>query len=297
MARRALDDLGGAHASRKVVAVSRFSDRAARRQLESWGVETIAADLLDRRAVAALPDAPLVVYMAGLKFGTADAPTRMWATNTVAPLLAAERYARSRIVAFSTGNVYPRTAAPGRGAGEDHPLTPVGEYANACVARERVLEWACERSATPLALVRLSYAVNLRYGVLVDIAQKVLAGVPVDLTMGYFNVLWQGDACAWAIRCLEHAASPAFVLNATGAETVSVRETAQRFGELLGRPPVLVGTEAETALLSNASRAHALFGPPTVSLDQMIAWVAHWLRSGGRTLGKPTHFEVRDGRY
>jgi 1-acyl-sn-glycerol-3-phosphate acyltransferase len=182
MARRALDELGGPHGRRRVVAVSRWADPAAgpasRRQLEGWGVETAAADLLDQRALAALPDAPLVVYMAGLKFGTADSPARMWATNTVAPALVAERYAGARIVAFSTGNVYPLTAAPGRGAAEDHPLTPLGEYGNACVARERVLEWACARHASPLALVRLSYAVDLRYGVLVDVAERVRRDEP-----------------------------------------------------------------------------------------------------------------------
>jgi nucleoside-diphosphate-sugar epimerase len=235
--------------------------------------------------------------MAGQKFGTAGAPEQTWAANCYFPVLAAERFQHSRIMAFSTGCVYPNVPVSSGGSREEDPLEPLGEYANSCVGRERLFQHFSRVNGTEVALFRLNYAVDLRYGVLVDIAQKVLAGVPVDLTMGYFNVLWQGDACAWAIRCLEHAASPAFVLNATGAETVSVRETAQRFGELLGRPPVLVGTEAETALLSNASRAHALFGPPTVSLDQMIAWVAHWLRSGGRTLGKPTHFEVRDGRY
>jgi nucleoside-diphosphate-sugar epimerase len=297
MARRALDELGGAHARRRVVAVSRFGDPTARRAFEAVGVETVAADLLDRRAVAALPDAPLVVYMAGLKFGTADAPARMWATNTVAPLLAAERYPRSRIVAFSTGNVYPRTPAPGRGAGEDHPRTPIGEYANACVARERVLEWACERSATPLALVRLSYAVDLRYGVLVDIAEKVRRGEPVDVRTGWVNVIWQGDANAQALQAFARCDLPAFAINVTGPEAVPVAELARRFGQRFRRQPVLVGLATPDALLSDTSLAQRLFGPPVVPTARLLDWVGAWLEAGNPTLGRPTKFEVRDGKY
>ncbi|MGZ8376791.1 MAG: NAD-dependent epimerase/dehydratase family protein [Gemmatirosa sp.] len=297
MARRALDDLGGAHARRRVVAVSRFGDPVARRAFEAAGVETVAADLLDRRAVAGLPDAPLVVYMAGLKFGTADAPARMWATNTVAPLLVAERYPRSRLVAFSTGNVYPRTPAPGRGAAEDHPRTPLGEYANACVARERVLEWACERSATPLALVRLSYAVDLRYGVVVDVAEKVRRGEPVDVRTGWVNVIWQGDANAQALQAFARADVPAFAINVTGPEAVPVAEIARRFGQRFRRQPVLVGLATPDALLSDTSLAQRLFGPPMVPTTRLVDWVGAWLEAGNPTLGRPTKFEVRDGKY
>ncbi|GJG87114.1 epimerase [Gemmatimonadetes bacterium T265] len=297
MARRAFDALGGPHAGRRVVAASRFSDPAARRQFESHGVETATVDLLDRRSVAALPDAPLVVYMAGLKFGVSDAPARMWATNTVAPALVAERYAGARVVAFSTGNVYPCTPGPGRGAAEDHPLTPLGEYANACVGRERVLEWACERGGSPLALVRLSYAVDLRYGVLVDLAQRVRTGEPVDVRTGWVNVIWQGDANAQALECFAVAATPAFPVNVTGPEPLAVADLARRYGRMFGRAPHLVGTTAADALLSDTTRATRLFGAPSVPTARLIDWVGEWLNSGGPTLGKPTKFEVRDGRY
>ncbi len=302
MARRAFDTLGGAHAARRVVAASRFSDPAARRQIEAHGVETAVVDLLDRGSLAALPDAALVVYMAGLKFGASDAPARMWATNTVAPALAAERYAGARVVAFSTGNVYPRTAVPardesGRGAAEDHPLTPLGEYANACVGRERVLEWACDRAASPLALVRLSYAVDLRYGVLVDLAQRVMAGEPVDVRTGWVNVIWQGDANAQALQCFAVAARPAFVVNVTGPEPLGVAELARRYGRAFRRDPRLVGTTAPDALLSDTARAQRLFGAPSVATAELIDWVPEWLKAGGPTLGKPTKFEVRDGKY
>ena len=297
MARRALDSLGGAHAARRVVAASRFSDPAARRQLEAHGVETAVVDLLDRTSVAGLPDAQLVVYMAGLKFGASDAPARMWATNTVAPALVAERYAGARVVAFSTGNVYPRTPAPGRGALEDHALTPLGEYANACVGRERVLEWACERAGSPLALVRLSYAVDLRYGILVDVAQRVRADEPIDVRTAWVNVIWQGDANAQALQCFAVAAKPAFVVNVTGPEALGVADLARRYGRAFRREPRLVGTAASDALLSDTARAQRLFGGADVPTAQLVDWVAEWLKGGGPTLGKPTKFEVRDGRY
>ena len=297
MARRAFDTLGGPHAGRRVIAASRFSDPAARRQLEAHGVETAVVDLLDRASLATLPDAPLVVYMAGLKFGVSDAPARMWATNTVAPALVAERYAGARIVAFSTGNVYPRSPAPGRGATEDHALTPVGEYANACVGRERVLQWACEQAKSPLALVRLSYAVDLRYGVLVDLAQRVRAGEPVDVRTGWVNVIWQGDANARTLECFALAATPAFVVNITGPEPLGVADLARRYGRAFRRDPHLVGATAPDALLSDTALAQRIFGAPTVPTAQLVGWVAEWLNAGGPTLGKPTKYEVRDGRY
>ena len=297
MARRALDEAGGVNAGRRVIAVSRFHDEAARRQLEEWGVRTVSADLADRRAVAGLPDAPNVVYMAGQKFGTADVPARTWGANAYVPAIVAERYAGSRIVAFSTGNVYPNTPAPGRGAAEDHALTPIGEYANSCVARERVMEFVCERTATRLAIVRLSYAVDLRYGVLVDLAQRVLRGEPIDVRTAYVNVIWQGDASAQALQCLARADTPPFVVNVTGAEQLSVPDLARRLGRLLRRDPRLVGIAAPDALLSDTSLAQRLFGPPSVPAALLVQWVAAWLLAGGATLGKPTKFEVRDGRF
>jgi nucleoside-diphosphate-sugar epimerase len=297
MARRALDELGGAQARRRVVAVSRFADPQARRDLERHGVVTASADLLDRAAVAALPDAGVVVYMAGLKFGTADAPARLWATNALAPAHVVERYAGARVVAFSTGNVYANTPAPGRGAAEDAPLTPLGEYANACVARERVLEWAAERWRTPVAVVRLSYAVDLRYGVLVDLAHKLLRDEPIDVRTGWVNVIWQGDANALALAAIARCDVPAFALNVTGPETLSVPDLARRLGRLLKRQPRFVGLTTPDALLSDTSLAQRLFGPPTVSADRLLHWVAGWLLAGNPTLGRPTKFEVRDGKY
>src|SRR5918911_3120788 len=291
---RALDALGRRD---RVIAVSRFSSADAEHRFREAGIETIRCDLVDRTAVAALPDAPNVIFMAGQKFGTSDAPASTWAMNTVVPAITAERYAGSRIVAFSTGNVYPRTPVTRPGPREEDALGPVGEYANSCVGRERVFEYYSERHGTPVAIVRLNYAIDLRYGVLTDVATRVYRGEPVDVQMGYVNVIWQGDANAQAIRCLEHAASPPFVINITGRETLAVRAVAQRFGELLGRPPLIVGEEAPDALLSNAARAELLFGPPTVSVDQMTVWVAEWIRRGGALLGKPTHFESRDGTF
>jgi nucleoside-diphosphate-sugar epimerase len=221
----------------------------------------------------------------------------MWATNTVAPALAAERYAGSRVAAFSTGNVYPPSPAPGPGLREDAALTPLGEYANACVGRERVLEWACARHGCPLAVVRLSYAVDLRYGVLVDVAERVRRGEPVDVRTGWVNVIWQGDANAQALTSLLRAADPAFVVNVTGPELLSVAQLAWRFARQFRRQPVLVGLTGPDALLSDTSLARRLFGPPAVRADQLADWVAEWLQAGNPTLGRPTKFEVRDGRY
>lgn len=293
--RRGLEAAG--RGGQRVTAVARFSDPAARAAVEAAGVAAVRADLMDREQVAALPDAANVIFMAGQKFGTSDAPDLTWMMNTYVPALAAERYAGSRIVSFSTGCVYANVPVTSGGAREEDPLEPLGDYANSAVGRERVFTYFSRRNGTPVVFFRLNYAIDLRYGVLVDIAQKVLAGQSVDATMGHANVIWQGDANAQAIQCLAHAASPPFALNVTGPETVSVRWLAHRFGELFDRPAQVVGQEADTALLSNAARAHALFGYPTVTLEQMIRWVATWLQGGGRLLGKPTHFETRDGKY
>ncbi len=217
--------------------------------------------------------------------------------NAVVPALVAERFTGRRTVVFSTGNVYPLVAVGSGGAGEEHPVAPVGEYAMSCLARERIFESAAARHATPVAIVRLNYAIDLRYGVLADTAQRVRRGEPVPLRMGHVNVIWQGDANARALQCLDLAATPARIVNVTGAETIGVRWLAERFGEHFGVAPRFEGEEAADALLSDASRSVGHFGPPEVSLDAMIEWTARWLESGGRLLGKPTRFEVRDGRF
>jgi nucleoside-diphosphate-sugar epimerase len=295
MARRGLDEIGAT--SRKVIAVSRFSSPAAAAGLAAHGVETVSCDLLDRAAVARLPDAANVIFMAGQKFGTADAPDLTWAMNTLVPAHAAERYRDARTVVFSTGCVYPLAAVGGPGSHEDEPLGPPGDYANSCVGRERIYSFLARQHGTPTLLYRLSYAIDLRYGVLCDVAWKVARGEPVDVTMAAANVIWQGDANARAIQCLERAAVPPVALNVTGLEPMSIRWLAGRFGELLGRAPVITGVEGQTAWLFDARRSYDWFGPPEVSVEEMIEAQAEWVRRGGATLGKPTHFEVRDGQF
>ena len=264
-----------------------------------WWMKRFDMVPVDRTQVERLPDTENLVFMAGQKFGTAAAPERTWAMNAYVPAVVAERYApaRPRTVVFSTGCVYPNTPVASGGSREEDPLEPLGEYANSCVARERLFEHFAGAHRAPLLLFRLNYAVDLRYGVPVDIARKVRDGEPIDLTTGHVNVIWQGDANAMALRSLLHAAWPPVALNVTGPETVSVRDLAHRFGDLFGRPPILAGEEADTALLSNAARALALFGPPEVPLETLVRWCAAWQRCGGRLLNKPTRFEARDGRY
>lgn len=295
MVRRALDQLG--QKDRQVFAASRFSAPAVAENLRSHGVETISCDLLDRNAVAALPDAPNVICMAGQKFGTSQAPELTWAMNTLVPANVAERYPTSRTVVFSTGCVYPLVAVDSPGADESASLTPPGEYANACVGRERVYSYFALRNQTPAVLFRLSYAIDLRYGVLLDVALKVARGEPVDVSMGAANIIWQGDANARAIQCLAHTASPPLALNVTGLQPVKIREVAARFGELLGQTVKITGQEGSLAWLFDARRSYELFGPPSVSVDEMLAATAAWVQSGGQTLGKPTHFEVQDGHF
>ncbi len=294
MARRALDGLGGGH---QVIAVSRFSSAGTRAALEAHGVRTIAIDLLDPAALDVLPDAPNMVFMAGQKFGSHDHPAATWAMNAVLPALTVRRFVHSRTVAFSTGNVYPFSPVTTRGPTEADAVGPVGEYAMSCLARERIFEHASRTRGTPVAIVRLNYAVDLRYGLLVDIARRVRDGAPVPLAMGFANVIWQGDANARALACLGLASSPAAILNVTGPERISVREAAEWFGRRLGRSPVFEGNEAPDALLSDASRSLALLGPPQVNVDLLMDWVATWLERGGPLLEKPTKFETRDGRF
>lgn len=294
MARRAADEAGP---NRRVVAVSRFGSSGAVAALEACGVGVVRADLADRNALSALPDAPNVILLAGQKFGTRDDPAATWMTNVVLPAAVADRFSTARIVALSTGNVYPLVPVRGAGASESDAVTPVGEYAWTCVGRERVLGHASRQRGTRVAIVRLNYAVDLRYGVLVDVALKVWRGEPVDVRMGHANVIWQGDACAQVLQCLPHGATPPFVVNVTGAERLAIRAVALELGRILGREPRIVGREADDALLSNTARAQSLFGRPAVSSETLLAWVAEWVRNGNPLLGKATHFEEREGRF
>jgi nucleoside-diphosphate-sugar epimerase len=295
MVRRGLDAAGGR--ARCVTAVSRFSDPQAKGALERHGVATVACDLMDEEAVRRLPDAPLVIHMTGQKFGTTDAPERTWAVNTLAPAIAARRYSRSRFVLFSTGCVYPLLPVTGPGADESTPLTPLGEYANACVARERVVAYEASRSGMPLLHFRLCYAVEPRYGVIHDVARAVAAGRPVDLGMGFVHCVWQADASARAIQSLALAGSPPVALNVTGVERVSIRALAALCGERLGRAPVYSGTEGTEAWLWDARACERHFGPPETTTDEAGAMVCDWIGRGGASLGRPTHFEVRDGAF
>ncbi len=286
--------------ARRVIAVARFSEPGLRGKLQSWGVECLAADLMDRAALAALPEAPNVVFMAARKFGSTGNEPLTWAMNVLLPAMVAERFAAtaaSRLVFFSTGNVLPLVPVGSGGADEGAAPAPVGDYAASCLGRERVFQHAAATRGLRCAGIRLNYAIDLRYGVLHDVAAKVRDGVPVPLAMGHANVIWQGDANAWTLRALVHASRSCPVLNVTGPETVSIRWLAERFGDRLGRAPEFVGTEAPDALLSNAARAFRCFGYPRVPLLRMIDWVADWVARGGRSLGKATKFEVRDGRF
>ena len=294
MARRA-SELGGV--DRRVFGVSRFSAPDLPQQLRAWGVEPVQADLLSPDADGSLPDAPNVIFMAGMKFGTTGQESTTWAMNAYLPALVCQRYRGSRIAAFSTGNVYGVTPVTGGGSRETDLLQPVGEYAMSCVGRERMFEHFSRTFRIPVTLLRLNYASELRYGVLVDIAQRVHAGRAVSLSMGYVNAIWQGDACAMSLQALEHSTSPPFVVNIAGPERLSVRSVAEAFGERFKKKPIFEGQESTDAFLSDAGRSQELFGPPRVTADQLIAWTADWIGRDGETLGKPTHFDDRTGRF
>ncbi len=294
MARRATDEAG---VKRRVIAVDKLVPPKMRKRFESQDIELICADLLERRDLDALPDVPNVVHMAAMKFGSTGREEATWAINAHLPGLVCERFWRSRIVAYSTGNVYGLVPAESGGSKEDDPIRPVGDYAMSCLGRERMVGYFSRTLDIPVALIRLNYANELRYGVLTDVALKVLSGEPIDLSMGYFNAIWQGDATAMVLRALEHTATPPRVINVAGPETLSVRQVAEEFGKLFDKPVQFNGNEAPDALLSNGELGFKLLGRPRVSPQQLIRWIADWQKRGCITYRKPTRFEVRDGHF
>ncbi|MFH2128981.1 MAG: NAD-dependent epimerase/dehydratase family protein [bacterium] len=284
--------------AKRVIGVARFSDPRVPEKLKQWGIETIATDLLDREAVNRLPQVENIVFMAGRKFGTSGASHLTWAMNTHVPAIVGETFKKSRIVAFSTGCVYPYVSVLHQGATEDIPAEPPpGDYANSCLGREGMFRYFSELNKAPGRLIRLNYSIDMRYGVLHDVAQKVLSDSTIDLRMGHVNVIWQGDANAQILRSLLHCTTPTSPLNISGPETISIRALATEFGRILGKKPVFGGNEGAEAWLVNTAQAIRLFGYPTVPLPNMINWVAEWVSRGKPSLGKETHYEVRDGTY
>lgn len=295
MARRASNATGG---KRRVIGVSRFSNPSVEADLNYWGVETIRGDLLDPKFVNSLPDVPNLVYMAGFKFGTAGNPSLTWATNVYLPSLICQRFTNSRIAAFSSGNVYgPIAVVPEAGSVETDRLNPLGEYGMSVVGRERLFEYFSQTMNTQMSILRLNYATEMRYGVLVDLATQVFQGKPIDLASGYVNVIWQGDANSYALCSLEHASTPPMVLNMTGTELIRCRDVCQQFANKMSQSVSFRGTEGSTAMLSNAGKAFDLYGPPEVSLEELIHWTADWICCRKPTANKPTHFEVTDGMF
>ncbi len=294
MAKRALTEVGS---DARVIAVSRFSDPVAAESLEAHGVRVHRADLAEPASYAALPDAAAVFFLAAMKFGTTGAEHQTWWSNAAIPVLVADRYRGVPTMAYSTGNVYPLTPLAHGGSIESDPPGPVGEYAQSGLARERIFTNAAHTWETPTTIFRLNYACELRYGVIADIATKIAAGAPVDVTMPAVNVAWQGDINAWALRSIELAGVPPHVLNATGPETVSVRRIATLLGEVMGSAPVLAGEESTDALLSDAGECHDRYGYPSVPLRRLVRWVGEWVADGGRQLGKATKFQQREGKF
>ena len=281
----------------RVIGVARFSDKAMPDALRAHGIEPITCDLLERDQLAQLPDAENVIFMAARKFGTTGTEYLSWAINTQLPALVADRYRSSRIVCFSSGNVYPLVAATQGGASEQTSVGPQGEYAQSVLGRERIFEYASHRWGTRVAFLRLNYAIDLRYGVLVDIARTVFEGRSVDLRMPLVNIIWQGDANSVCMRSITHCSSPPFTLNLTGPETLSTRWIAEQFATRFGKRASFTGEESHSALLNNAAKCHRLFGYPTVTPDEMMDWVAEWIASGGALSNKPTHFQTKDGKF
>lgn len=297
LGRQALNAIKAANVDKKVIGVSRFSDAAGRERLEEWGVETIACNLLDANEVAKLPQVKNIIYMAGRKFGTKASEELTWAMNALVPGYVGTHFKNSNIVVFSTGCVYPLLNVQSSGCTEDTAPAPIGEYAQSCLGRERIFSYCSKQFGTKVLLFRLNYAIDLRYGVLHDIGQQLLNGKAVNNTVGHFNIIWQGDANSQALRCLEYCTSPAAILNITGPEIVKVEYIAEKFAELMDRKITYTGKSADKSYLNNSSKAAKLFGKPRVSVEQMIKWQAAWFMQGGASLGKPTHFEVNDGKY
>lgn len=294
LAKRASESAG---VERRVIAISRFSSGSSKNELRDAGVEAQSFDLMNFEKVRKLPDVQNVIYMIGTKFGSAENSAETWAVNTFLPGIIARQFRESRIVLFSTGNVYPLVSVDSGGCKESDPVGPIGEYAQSALGRERIFEHFSRQLDFPGTVIRLNYAIDLRYGVLLDIGHAVYNGTPVHLSMGFVNLIWQGDANGIVLRSFDLAATPPFVLNVTSAETISVRDLSERFGELFGVTPKFEGEESDSALLSNAGLCVERFGRPAVDLDQMIKWIAHWIKTDGPTLAKPTHFETRNGKY
>ena len=294
MIRRALDTLGK---KSRVIAVSRFSSPQSQEQFTRHNIETLKADLLDQHQLDALPDAPNIVYMAGMKFGSTGQEALTWAMNVYLPGMVCRKYRKSRIVAFSTGNIYGLSPVHAGGSTETDPLDPLGDYAMSILGRERIFEHFSLTLNIPVSIIRLNYAVEMRYGVLHDLATRVFNDQPVDVSMGNANVIWQGDASAMSIASFAHAATPPFILNVAGPETLSVRQIAQEFSRLFAKRPAFTGVETGTALLSNGQLGHRLYGYPKIPLQQILQWTADWIKQSGASHGKPTHFETRDGKF
>lgn len=297
LARLAKQAVDAAGVKKEVIGVARFSEPGLQNELELQGIKTYAVDLLEDKQLQELPAIQNVLYLAGTKFGTTGKESFTWAMNSYLPGRVAEKYKDSRIVVFSTGNVYPLMPVQSGGATEKQLPEPIGEYAQSCLGRERVFQYFSSKNDTPTLIYRLNYANDVTYGVLLDIAKAVKEQRPIDLRMGYVNVIWQGEANELAIRCLHHCTSPATILNITGPETLSVKSIALEFGSLFRTTPIFVNNEQATALLSNATESYRQFGPPKVSLNQMMEVLAGWIEAGGKTLNKPTHFQEREGKF
>ena len=294
LARRSFDAVGS-HA--KVIAVSRFSDPLQLQYLQQNGVETVSVDLLQPGALDTLPNCPNVIYLPGMKFGSQNDPGRTWAMNVYLAGLAVTRFRNSRFVALSSGNVYSWVSVKSGGSKEIDVPQPHEEYALTCLGRERMFHWGASQFETASSIVRLNYATDLRYGVLVDIASNIIKAEPIDVAMSIFNTVWQGYANSVCLALLSRATVPPFILNLTGSEIVNTRQTGYRLGELLGKAPVFIGGESGGALISDASKCFELFGKPDIGVETLIEWTATWMMNNGRLLDKPTHFDARNGRF